>query len=61
MIYQFELRLSNGKTVIWDGKNGVDAAMRYVSAHNEKHLSVIAWRSYPRKGLFYANYKNVTQ
>ena len=38
----FELLLSDGKTVTWDGHDGENAAWRYVAAHPE--ATVIAWR-----------------
>lgn len=40
MIY--ELKLSSGKVVTWEGKSGEDAAHRYVDCHRES--TVIAWR-----------------
>lgn len=47
---QYELRLSDGKAVVWDGKDGRDAARRYVAAH--PGASVIAWREAERHGFF---------
>ena len=46
----FELKLSNGTRVIWDGDSGEDAARRYVDAHRES--TVIAWRNTNRHGFF---------
>ena len=43
---QFELKLAHGKPVVWEGKDGADAATRYVDAH--RNAEVIAWRDYPR-------------
>jgi len=39
---EYELRLSGGKVVKWTGSDGVNAAERYVDAH--QGTSVIAWR-----------------
>lgn len=47
---QYELKLASGKVVIWEGEEGIDAAKRYVDAHRE--ATVIAWRDYPRYGIF---------
>ena len=58
---QFELKLSNGKVVIWDGKDGVDAAIRYETAHNTEYVYVTAWRDYPRNGMFLADCSKVIQ
>ncbi len=41
----FELKLSDGKTVQWQGTSGEDTARRYVATYPDK--TVIAWR-YPR-------------
>lgn len=49
---QYELKLSNGKRVVWNGKDGIDAAHRYVDCIGDKNISVIAWRDYPRYGIF---------
>jgi len=38
----FELLLSDGKTVTWDGHDGENTARRYANAHPE--ATVIAWR-----------------
>jgi hypothetical protein len=49
----FELKLSNGKRVMWTGYDGIDAARRYVDAHmadGYDGIAVIAWR-YPRVSL----------
>ena len=45
---QFELMLASGKRVMWNGRNGVDAAHRYVDCH--AGASVTAWRT-PRVSL----------
>ena len=55
---QFELKLNNGKTIIWDGTNGIDAVNRYLLSHNE---TIIAWRDYPRTGLFLVNVSNIIE
>lgn len=44
----YELKLASGKVVKWEGKDGVDAAKRYVDCNRE--AVVIAWR-YPPHGL----------
>lgn len=46
----YELKLTDGRVVIWDGLTGIDAALRYVAAHPE--ATVTAWRETPRHGLF---------
>lgn len=46
----YELKLANGKTVIWNGDSGEDAAERYVETFRD--AIVIAWRNYPRTGVF---------
>lgn len=38
-----------GKIVVWQGKDGLDAARRYVDAH--RGATVVAWRG-SRTGLF---------
>lgn len=45
---EFELKLANGKVVVWEGRDGEDAARRYVDCHRDQ--SVVATRS-PRFGL----------
>jgi hypothetical protein len=47
---QYELKLSSGKTAVWDGKNGTDAAQRYADAHPGE--SVTEWREAERRGFF---------
>jgi hypothetical protein len=47
---QYELRLASGKTVVWDGKDGNDAAQRYVAAHPDQ--AVVAHREAERRGFF---------
>lgn len=46
----FELKLSGGKVVVWEGKSGEDAAHRYVDMHRD--ATVIAWRHHNRTGVF---------
>ena len=46
---EWQLKLTNGKTVVWTGSSGEDAARRYVSTHPDD--KVIAWRTYPRQGV----------
>jgi hypothetical protein len=40
---RYELKLSNGKRVIWTGYDGIDAARRYVDTH--QGACVMAWRN----------------
>ena len=47
---EYELKLASGKTVVWSGKDGVNAAERYVDCNRGE--VVIAWRDYPRYGIF---------
>lgn len=47
---EFQLKLSDGSTVVWTGTDGVDASHRYVDAHPDK--TVVAWRTWPRHGVF---------
>ena len=49
---QYELKLSNGKKVVWNGSDGINAAQRYVDCIRDVNVSVIAWRDYPRYGIF---------
>ena len=44
---RFELRLEDGKVVQWSGRNGADAAYRYMDTF---HIPVLAWRT-PRAEL----------
>jgi len=50
MIQPFELLLSNGKSVLWNGSDGPDAALRYVAAH--PGAVVTAWRATEEHGVF---------
>lgn len=45
----YELKLAGGKTVVWQGKDGLDACHRYADAHPGS--VVIAWREADRVGL----------
>lgn len=47
---QFQLKLADGKRAVMEGKDGEDASRRYVDLHRE--ASVVAWRTWPRHGLF---------
>lgn len=47
---EWELKLAGGRTVIWNGTSGEDAAQRYAASHPT--AVVIATRNYPRTGLF---------
>lgn len=44
----YELKLADGRVVTWQGKDGVNAAVRYVDAHWD--AVVVAWRE-PRVKL----------
>lgn len=46
---RYELKLATGKVVQWDGKDGINAAERYVDCH--RAATVVAWREI-RHGLF---------
>ena len=46
----FELKLSTGKVVEWEGSDGIAAAQNYAAAH--PGVVVIGWRE-PRHGLFF--------
>lgn len=48
----YELRLTDGRRVLWDGPDGEAAARRYVDAHPGARVAVLAWRSAPRHGFF---------
>ncbi len=48
---QYELKLTSGKAVVWDGEDGIKAAQRYVDAHPNEE--VLAWRDYPRHGILF--------
>lgn len=50
MEHDYELRLASGKRVVWSGNDPEDASRRYVDCHRSE--TVVAWRSYPRYGLF---------
>lgn len=52
MMNEYELRLDNGDKVIWNGDSGIDACKRYVATFPD--AVVIAWRNYPRIGVFAA-------
>jgi hypothetical protein len=46
---EYELKLKGGKVATWQGRDGIDAATRYVDVH--RTATVLAWRE-PRHGLF---------
>ena len=50
MTKQYELKLKGGGTVVWEGEDGINAARRYVDI--KQGAVVIAWRDYPRYGIF---------
>jgi hypothetical protein len=45
----YELKLSTGEVVAWDGKDGVQAAQSYADSH--PGATVVMWRE-PRHGLW---------
>lgn len=45
----WDLKLATGKVIQWEGKDGEDAARRYVDCHRE--AVVVAWRNADRHGL----------
>lgn len=47
---RYQLRLSDGATVEWEGVDGEDAARRYVDAH--RTAVVVAYRDADRYGIF---------
>ena len=50
----FEVLLVTGKRrtwAVWEGKDGPDACQSYADSHPGNY-QVIAWRDYPRHGLF---------
>lgn len=48
MTQDYELKLSDGKTAIWSGTTGENAAHNYADCHPD--AIVIAWR-YPKSDL----------
>jgi hypothetical protein len=50
MALMFELKLATGKIARWPGRDGPDAARRYVDCHRD--AVVVAWRPADRHGLF---------
>ena len=52
---QYELKLLNGRIVVWEGKDETDAIERYVDSHRDE--TVIAIRNYPRHGVFVGSKK----
>lgn len=47
----YEIMLSTGKVVTWDGKDGEDACTRYVAAHPD--TKAVAFREADRHGIHY--------
>lgn len=47
---EYELKLANGKTVVWEGTSGEDAARRYVDCRQED--AVIATRPASGPGFY---------
>ena len=39
---EYELKLANGRSVVWEGNDPLDAARSYVDAHRAE--TVVAWR-----------------
>ena len=46
---EYELKLANGKTVVWVGDGPIEAAKCYVDCHRE--ATVIAWREANRTNI----------
>lgn len=46
----FELKLATGEKVVWEGKDPDDASRRYADCFPGS--VVVAWRHYPRHGVF---------
>lgn len=46
---EWELKLADGRVVTWQGRDGEDAARRYVDCHRE--AEVVASRNADRHGL----------
>lgn len=46
----YELKLSGGRTIVWEGSSPEDAARRYLDSHRDE--IVVAWREHPRTGVF---------
>lgn len=53
----YELKLASGKVVKWEGKNGIDAAQRFVDCHRTE--AVVATREV-QHGLFFG-IKNIIE
>lgn len=46
---EFDLKLSDGRVVRWQGRDGEDAAREYVAGHPD--AAVVAWRAASWRGL----------
>lgn len=53
---KFELRLSDGRVVTWQGIDGHHAATRYADAHPD--VVIVAWREQPF-GVFPASSQQI--
>jgi hypothetical protein len=42
-MFEFDLKLSNGKKVLWSGRTGEEACQSYADSH--PNVKVIAWRN----------------
>ena len=51
MTNTYELKLTSGKVITWEGEDGEDAVKRYIDCERG---TVIAWRSVAH-GLFFYN------
>lgn len=54
---QYELKLSDGTTVVWEGTDAANAIARFqdhARSCGDKYIgvSIVAWRTYPRVGVF---------
>ena len=48
--FELKLKLQDGAPVVWSGRDGEDASRNYALSH--PGAVVLAWRTYPRYGLF---------
>ena len=56
---RWELKLATGKRATWSGKNGTDAAIRFVDCHQTE--TVVAYREADRHGLHILGTGTITE